>query len=141
MITVPVDARALAIATARAVLADRPEEYAAGVIVRGHWPESSTPGSTTSPPPLPFVLVHVDGQQTEWPHTQRPNLRFTCYHRDVDAGHDLAALLCGLLLAGPRGPLEQPVLVVAPFADRDEHRGPYGSFTVSAAITPGDAPG
>lgn len=137
MITVPVDPRTPAIDTARAVLTGRPEPYAAGVTVAGQWPTSAAPGDAQ---PLPLVLVHIDGQAVAWPHTQRPNYRFQCYHADTDQALDLAALLAGLLLDGPPGPLQQPVLVVAPFTARDANRGEYGTFTVAASLLPGDVP-
>lgn len=136
MITVPADVATIAVTAARAALTGRLEPYAQNVTVAGKWPESSTPGTAD----LPLIVVSVDGQHVQWPHTQRPNLRFTAYHHDRDQAHDLIALLAGLLLPGPPGPLQQPALVVAPFTDRDQHRGEYGSFTISASITPGDVP-
>jgi len=135
-ITVPIDPKTPAVALARTLLAARAEPYAAGTTVSAQWPENTAPTNDQ----LPLVIVHIDGQALAMPHTQRPNFRFQCYHHDPDQAMDLAGLLCGLLLDGPPGPLQQPVLIVAPFGSRDANRGEYASFTLAASLVPGDVP-
>lgn len=137
MITVPLDPIPPALTTARTALAARAEPYAQAVTVTAQWPHNEAPAPNEA---LPLVVIHIDGQALAWPHTQRPNYRFQCYHRDTDQAIDLAGLLAGLLLEGPPGPLEQPILIVPPFTVRDANRGEYASFTLAASITPGDVP-
>jgi hypothetical protein len=91
------DTQAAVATLLRDVLADATQPYALGATVGTRVPRGATP------PPLPYVLVAVDGSEVVWPVVQRNATRVTVWHRDADSAYDLAQLAHGVLLseAGP----------------------------------------
>lgn len=132
-ISIPPDARALAVDKVAALLDGRPEPYAQGVTVSSQRPDGALGAEA-----LPMAVAALDGGTWEG-HTYRPNIRITVWGSDQDTSYDLAALIFGLLLAAPRGAFEQPRCIVAPFRDRDPAtKRDIASFTVAVAIPTGD---
>jgi hypothetical protein len=118
----------------RDALADRPEDYAAGVTVGTKIPPVRSPED----PLLPFVLVAKD---TELPHPSMANsrctLRVTVWHVDDDQAHDLAQLCQGLLLihSGPVIRGVRPATGPLPAVDPDSGV-PLSTLTILANVRP-----
>lgn len=92
------DTQAAVATLLRDALAGAGQPFAQDATVGTRVPRGSTP------PPLPYVLVALDGSEVIWPVVQRNATRVTVWHRDADSAYDLAQLAHGVLLSSP-GPL------------------------------------
>ncbi|MFF2612691.1 hypothetical protein [Kitasatospora sp. NPDC058046] len=128
------DAAAEACRILRAVLAGRPEPYAAGATVGTRVPDARSPED----PRLPLVLVGLDGAT---PAPSRLNssvlLRISVWHASEDQAHDLAQLAAALLhtAGGPIIRSTRPGTGPVPGIDPDS-RVALATLTITANIAP-----
>jgi hypothetical protein len=117
----------------RAALAARPEPVTTGVTVSTRVPAG------TEVPPLPYVLVRLDGNSRNARLLSEATVRVTVWHRDEGLALELAGLAEALLLGGlarvPEirsvGPVASPI----PTTDPDSG-APIAFFRVAARMRP-----
>jgi len=116
----------------RALLADRPEPFAQGVVVSTR----AIPGADEKRA-LPYVQVRADGSFRDARLDGRATVRVLAYGRDEGLSHSLAALCEGLLLAAPSGDVRSCSPVTGPRITDDPDNGlPLSFFTITARLRP-----
>lgn len=127
------DAQAEAAARLRAMLAGRPEPFAAGAHVSTRVPKDQE----QTPEHMPRVVCRTDAPLDPTSYNQRTTIRVAVWHLTDDEAHDLAQLCMGLIRQAP-GPVlrsVRPLVGVTPSQDPDTG-SPLAYFTFRAQLAP-----
>lgn len=116
----------------RELIADSPEEFAAGAVVSTKDLPGTDEGRT-----LPYVQVRSDGRYRDSRLDGRATVRVLVYHRDVGLGEALAGLCEALLLAAHSAAVRGCSPVSGPLPTDDPETGlPLSFFTITARLRP-----
>jgi len=119
-----------------ALLADRPEPYAAGVTIG----TKDLPGSTGDRP-LPYVRITSEGSSRDSRLAGRQTIRLAVWHTDEGNAEDLALLIEALLLASHTDGVRSYGEISGVLTTTDAETGlPLAFCTLAARLTPQTLP-